>query len=191
MKKNIQQFMPFIIATWVVIGYTIGHQLRTKHNSGMIAMNDVMGIRFGLFGVLKLLDLKWYVRDFCRYDIVAKKRKGYAYLFPFLEIMLWVAYIRDSNMHYWIGINVATLCITGITWIGIYISLQKKEKIDCVCMGTIFPLPMSKINFIENIAMGAMAVGMIIRMSIWTHIPGAIIQTDTKNTTGSQEICHQ
>jgi len=96
-----------------------------------------------------------------QYDIVAKRRMPYGYFFPFLEILLGIAYIADKQMHYRLTINVATVLLVGITGIGIWYALKTKKDIDCVCMGTKFPLPMSSINLIENIAMGAMAVIML------------------------------
>lgn len=84
-------------------------------------------------------------------------------------------------MYYRITINVATILLTGITSIGIYYALKAKKDIDCVCMGTKFPLPMSIINLVENIAMGAMAVFMVIRMGSMS-----MAQSPTMTTTLQQ-----
>lgn len=146
-------FIPFYLAMAAVFIYTAIHQIIIGHRVGMIAMNDFMGIRFLLFGVLKLLDLEGFVKTFMQYDIVAKRRTPYGYIFPFLEIVLGIAYLRDTQMQYRLTINVVTVLLVGITGIGIWYALKGKKEIDCVCMGTKFPLPMSIINLVENIAM--------------------------------------
>ena len=174
-------FIPFYLAMMAVFIYTAAHQIVLGQWKGMIAMNDIMGIRFILFGVLKLLDLEGFVKTFMQYDIVAKKRKPYWYLFPFLEIVLGIAYLRDIQMQYRLTINIVTVLIVGITGIWIFYALKTKKDIDCVCMGTKFPLPMSIINLIENIAMGAMAVIMLFWMENITL--GNTIHTNTVSPT--------
>lgn len=181
--------MPFYIAMAIVTIYTAVHQFILGRREGMIAMNDFMGIRFLLFGVIKLLDLKGFVDSYRKYDIIARHRHGYAYLFPFFEIILGLAYILDGQMQYRIAINSATLLLVGITWIDIFRSLRKKEAIDCVCMGTTFPLKMSKINLRENISMGAMAFIMLIRMGMMV-IPVTKADTSIQLQQNAQASCH-
>jgi hypothetical protein len=113
MKKH--SLMPFYIAMAIVTIYTAVHQFILGRREGMIAMNDFMGIRFLLFGVIKLLDLKGFVDSYRKYDIIARHRHRYAYLFPFFEIILGLAYILDGQMQYRIAINSATLLLVGIT----------------------------------------------------------------------------
>ncbi len=168
-KNKFKIFLPFIISIIIVCFYTIWHQLLLKQTNTMIAMNDFMWIRFLLFWLLKLPDLKWFVKDFRKYDIIVKNFPTYGRIFPFVEIALWIAYLIDYNMDYRISINTVTIILTWITSIWILKSIKKKEKIDCVCMGTIFPMPMSNINFIENIAMWIMAVFMVFWMLFYNQ----------------------
>lgn len=79
--------------------------------------------------------------------------------------------------------------MVAITGIGIFKSLRKKEAIDCVCMGTTFPLKMSKINLRENISMGAMAFVMLIWMGMMAMpiTNKDITPSQQTNTTAS---CH-
>lgn len=187
--KHHKMYIPFYIAMLIVILYTTIHQFIIGYRSGMIAMNDFMGIRFILFGLLKFLDIEGFANSFMQYDIVAKKWKPYGYFFPILEIILWIAYLWDTQMYYRITINVATILLTGITSIGIYYALKAKKDIDCVCMGTKFPLPMSIINLVENIAMGAMAVFMVIRMGSMSMAQSPTMTT-TLQQTNTWANCH-
>ena len=93
-------------------------------------------------------------------------------------------------MHYRLTINIATVLLVGITSIGIFYALKAKKDIDCVCMGTKFPLPMSIINLIENIAMGAMAVFMIIRMGSMTMTQTLTTTTSPTQQTSTATSCH-
>jgi hypothetical protein len=78
-------------------------------------------------------------------------------------------------MQYRVIINVATLLIMGVTAIGVFFALRKKEKPVCVCMGTHFPLPMTYAAFIENVSMALMAVVMI----IWMLMPMGVSYAQT------------
>jgi len=153
----------------IVVVYTIAHQLMIGQWVGMIAMNDFMGVWFLLFGVIKLFALEWFAHNFGKYDLIAHHAKRYGYAFPFLEIILWIAYLVDYNMVYRIPINVFTAIIMGITAIGVAHALHHKKDVICVCMGIHFPLPMSKITLIENISMWIMAVGMLFWMGLVTN----------------------
>jgi hypothetical protein len=186
-KKS--SFVPFIIAMTIVVVYTIVHQLILGHWSGMIAMNDFMGVWFLLFGVIKLFALEWFAHNFRKYDLIAHHAKRYGYAFPFLEIVLWAAYLVDFNMVYRIPINVFTALLMGITAVWVAHALHHKKDVLCVCMGIHFPLPMSKVTLIENVAMGAMAVGMLFWMTgmsaSWnytqdTHTPTSAVETSAQ-----------
>lgn len=192
MKGKHKMFVPFYLAMTAVFIYTAVHQIMIWHRVGMIAMNDFMGIRFLLFGMLKLLDLEGFVKTFMQYDILAKRRKPYGYIFPFLEILLGIAYLRDTQMQYWLTINVVTVLLVGITGIGIWYALRGKKEVDCVCMGTKFPLPMSSINLVENIAMWAMAVIMLFRMSNITlgNNVHAVTDSSTQAVSSTWADCH-
>jgi len=183
-------YIPFYIAMLIVVLYTAVHQFIIGYRVGMIAMNDFMGIRFILFGLLKFLDIEGFAESFMQYDIVAKKRKPYGYFFPILEIILWLAYLVDTQMHYRLTINIATVLLVGITSIGIFYALKAKKDIDCVCMGTKFPLPMSIINLIENIAMGAMAVFMLIWMGSMTMAQTPVNTISPTQQTSTATSCH-
>ena len=56
-------------------------------------------------------------------------------------------------------------------------------------MGTKFPLPMSIINLIENIAMGAMAVYMLIRMGSITMAQAPVTMNNSQEIT-TEAKCH-
>ena len=167
--KKPASFTPFLVAMTIVVVYTVAHQFVIGHWSGMIAMNDFMGVWFLLFGIIKLFALGWFARTFRKYDLIAHHAKRYGYAFPFLEIVLGAAYLIDYNMMYRIPINVFTALLMGITAIGVAHALHHKKDVLCVCMGIHFPLPMSKVTLIENVSMGLMAVVMLFWMTLVTN----------------------
>ncbi len=122
-------------------------------------MMDFMGVFFVIFGLLKLYDLKGFVQGFKTYDIIAKRFTAFGYAFPFVEIILGVMYLAGF-MFFLQNIIALTLATLGIY--SAYIIIKKKEEVQCVCLGTFFNLPMTKVTLIENGAMFAMVLFMLL-----------------------------
>jgi hypothetical protein len=55
---------------------------------------------------------------------------------------------------------VLTLVIMIVSTIGVRKALGR--KIQCVCIGTWFSLPLTKVTIVENLVMAAMALVMIV-----------------------------
>lgn len=131
----------------------------------MMTMNLLMAIWFMVFWILKLVDLSWFALKFSQYDPLAQKFMIYWYIFPFLEIFVWLIYLRDTYMQHWILSNGLALLMTWITSFGILrILFQKKRNVCCACMGTKLLTPLWRPSFLEQITMFLMAWWMLLMM---------------------------
>jgi hypothetical protein len=117
---------------------------------------------FLVFSFFKLLDVPAFADAFSMYDILAKRSRGYALLYPFIELALGLAYL--ANLHPFTT-NLVTLIVMGIGAIGVIQSLLEKRRIRCACLGAVFNLPMSKITLIEDALMAGMAAVMLIHVT--------------------------
>jgi hypothetical protein len=111
---------------------------------------------FVVFSGLKLFNLPQFVVGYKNYDIVASRWWWYAWLYPFIELVLWIVFLV------WflpLLASIVTLVVMIISTIGVRKALDK--KIQCVCIGTWFSLPLTKVTVVENLVMAAMALGMI------------------------------
>jgi hypothetical protein len=52
----------------------------------------------------------------------------------------------------------------GFSSIGVIISLLKKQKFQCACLGTILKVPLSNITLIEDLTMVVMAAMTLLLM---------------------------
>ena len=124
-------------------------------------MLDFMGLFYIVFSFFKMLDLNGFEMSFSMYDPIAKKVPFYGKIYPFIETLLGLMFL----MRFQIDIAlIATLIILGLTTIGVYKALFKKELIRCACLGTTLKLPMTEATFIENIIMILMAVLMLLNI---------------------------
>ena len=95
------------------------------------------------------------------YDIVAKKWKGWGYVYAFTELALGIAFLTGFNP---ILTNSVTFVVMTVSIIGVLQSVFNKRKIKCACLGAVFNLPMSTITIIEDTLMIGMSGIMLLTM---------------------------
>ena len=124
----------------------------------MLWMQYFMAGFFIVFSFFKFLNLTGFAESYAMYDILAKRVKIYGLVYPFIELILGVAYLTgfEPTITY-----IATICIMGFSSIGVIQSVLDKKKIRCACLGAVFNLPMSMVTIIENLIMVLMALIML------------------------------
>jgi len=120
-------------------------------------MRVFMGVFFLVFAAFKLLDLPGFVMSYIGYDIIAKRWMTYAYIYPFIELALALGYFLKAE-----STNIFTLIFMAIGSTGVLQQLLRGSKIRCACLGTYIQLPLTTVSLIEDLAMGIMALILII-----------------------------
>lgn len=150
---------------YLIYGYISGVTLLTHSVKGfdwMQWMNSFMAGIFLVFSFFKILNLKGFAQGYSTYDVVARKIPVYGYLYPFIELLLGVAFLTGFQP---LLINIATLTVMVVSTIGVVQSLLKKQILNCVCLGTIMKLPLSKVTLYENLLMVVMSIIMILTLT--------------------------
>lgn len=162
-KSFLQTYKPLLL----VIGYLVGVVGLVEITAGafdrMRAMGNFMGGFFLAFSFFKLLDLQGFVDSFQSYDVLARPVIAYGYAYPFIELGLGVAYLVGIAP---VATNLVTLVVMLVSIVGVSQALFQKRRIQCACLGTVFNLPMSKVTFIEDAVMAAMAAVMLCGMFV-------------------------
>lgn len=156
---KISTYNPLLLVVFYVCGAAA--VLTAAQESGWVWENFLrffMGCFFLGFAFFKLLDVSKFADAFASYDIVAKRTRLYALLYPFLEFSLGIAFIFG-----WIPVlvNAVTVVVMGVGLIGVLKAVRKRQAIQCACLGTVFNLPMSAVTIIENSVMILMALFML------------------------------
>jgi copper chaperone CopZ len=157
--KSLKTYFPLILILFYLLGFVAVNAHVTGDASPMMLMNHFMGGFFVVFSFFKILNLKGFVDSYVSYDVVAKKVRAYAYLYPFIELALGVAYLAQINLFL---TNVITAVVMAVSSAGVIASIRKKENIRCACLGTIFNLPMSTVTLVEDFLMLGMAILAIV-----------------------------
>ncbi len=117
-------------------------------------MHFFMGFFLCTFALLKLFHPRDFADGFQMYDLLAKKSRLYAYLYPLIELGLglgYFAFVMPSLIY------VLTILILGFGAVGVVLALKKGLDVRCACMGTILDVPLSTVTLTEDIAMVVMA----------------------------------
>ena len=108
----------------------------------------------------------WDVRNvfitdgFQMYDLLAKNFRPYAYVYPFIELALGLAYLafwRPTTVY------LATIIVLGFGALGVINALRRGLDVNCACMGNTLKVPLSTVALVENLGMVAMALVMFMR----------------------------
>lgn len=156
-------YKPLIIIGLFILGITALIEIKAGYFDFMRAMRSFMAGFFIFFSFFKLLNLQGFADAFSTYDIIAKKSRVYALIYPFIELALGVAFVLDI---FPIIINIIVIIILGIGNIGVWQILKKNQVIQCACLGTIFELPMTKVTLFENSIMIIMAIISLIYLMV-------------------------
>lgn len=127
----------------------------------MLAMRTFMGGFFLTFSFFKMLDLGAFADSYQSYDIIARKFRGWGYVYAFIELGLGLAYAINLQP---VAVNIVTLIVMALSIIGVLQSVLNKRAIRCACLGTVFNLPMSTITIIEDGLMILMSAVMLVSM---------------------------
>lgn len=118
-----------------------------------------MGIFFVVFASFKFVGYRMFALMFAGYDVVAKRFKAYAYVYPFIELGLGILYVLDLVPT---PRDLLTLVIMGAGSIGVAQEIKKRSGIHCACLGNVIKLPLSTVSLVEDVGMGLMALVMLV-----------------------------
>ena len=156
-------YKPLLMIVAFITGFSLLVQYPFNDFSVMLWMRHFMAGFFVVFAFFKLLNTRGFADSYAMYDIVAAKWRFWGYIYPYIELLLGVSYLLNFNP---ILTNLFTIIVLGVSSVGVIKSNLDKRKIRCACLGDVFNLPMSKVTIIEDLSMVAMAIGMLIWMTV-------------------------
>lgn len=156
--KNIKRYWPLFILILIALLASFAVARGTQQGF-MVWMHFFMGFFLCQFAMLKLFHPSGFADGFQMYDLVAKKFRLYAYVYPYIELALGLAYLSFTAL---ILTYFVTILVMGVGAVGVIRSLKAGLDLRCACMGTILDVPLSTVTLSEDIAMGMMAFLMLI-----------------------------
>ncbi|HAT3881113.1 TPA: hypothetical protein I8672_002548 [Legionella pneumophila] len=161
-EKPIRQYWPLI--SLIVVSVLSAFAINWRVAGDMtVWMHYFMGIFLVIFSVLKIFHPAKFADGFEMYDILAKRTRIYAYIYPLLELALGLSYLA-----FILPVLTYVLTIVVLTFgsIGVIKALRNGLDINCPCMGSILDVPLSTVTLTEDIGMALMAL-MLLLMSVF------------------------
>jgi len=154
-------YKPILVIGAYITGFTLLIEaVRDGFNWGNW-MQNFMAAFFLVFSFFKVLDLEGFAESYSTYDIVAKKFRGWGYLYAFVELALGIAFAVNFLPLF---TNIVTFIVMVVSIIGVLKSVLNRRQIQCACLGTVFKLPMSTVTIIEDALMIVMSGIMIVSL---------------------------
>jgi len=155
LNRKLSDYKPLIIIIGLIFLVSLVSSMQNFATAvENLELNFMAGF-FLVFGGFKILDIKGFADGYSTYDLLAKKWFGYGYIYPFLEFFFGVSYLTRSNLTI---VAWMTLIVMTFSGMGVAIKLARREKFQCVCLGTIFKIPLSEVTLIEDFGMAVMAL---------------------------------
>lgn len=162
-QSKITVYFPLLLILGFIVMVSIALQFSPMFDNQpfdfMQWMTHFMAGFFLVFSFFKLLNIRGFADSYAMYDVLAMHFKPYGYAYPFIELGLGLAYLLAWQP---ILTNTVTLLVMLFSSIGVIISVAKRQKIRCACLGAVFNLPMSTITIIEDLLMAGMALWMLL-----------------------------
>jgi copper chaperone CopZ len=160
-KSWLNTYKPILLIFGYILGTTILVEATNGPFNWIRAMEHFMAGFFLVFCFFKFLDLKGFAESYAMYDILAKKWRGWGYLYAFIEMALGISFLVGFAP---LLTNAVTFVVMTMSIIGVLQSVVNKRKIKCACLGAVFNLPMTTVTIIEDGLMIVMSGLMILTL---------------------------
>ncbi len=158
-KLTIKNYTPLI----VIIGLIFASSLVVAYPIfalGNIIQNFMIGF-FIVFAGFKLIDLKGFAEGYSTYDLLAKRWFAYGFIYPFIELSFGLLMILKLFEIQVLWVEIIVMTFSGI---GVLIKILKRERFQCVCLGTFLKVPLTYVTLIEDFGMAILA-GILLLIS--------------------------
>jgi hypothetical protein len=159
-RRSLSDYWPlFALIITAALVASAKHVALDPLSHGTSWMHDFMGIFLVIFALLKIFNLAGFADGFQMYDLLAKRFRPYALVYPFIELALGLGYLAQQQLTL---VYTATIIVLGFGALGVIHALRTGLNINCACMGNALSVPLSTVALFENLSMVAMAVIMLI-----------------------------
>lgn len=118
-----------------------------------------LGLWLIQFGMVKLFDIDDFANKFTQYDVFGSRARVYAYVFPFIQIALGLAYLGVFHPQ---ATSILLLVAALINLIGLYKQYDNVPLFKGVSLSGFLRTPLREAAIVENTLMIAMALAYLL-----------------------------
>jgi len=113
---------------------------------------------FLVFSGFKLIDLKGFAQGYFTYDLLAGRVFAYGYVYPFIEFAFGLLMLAGFHPDWLLWTEFGVMAFSGL---GVARKLVRREKFQCVCLGTFLKVPLTYVTLVEDLGMAFLALALI------------------------------
>ena len=111
-----------------------------------------------ILALLKLQDIESFSTMFLNYDLLARRKVPYSYIYPYAELFAGVLMVAGALL--WLAIPVA-LFIGTVGAVSVFKAVYiDRRELKCACVGGGSSVPLGFVSLTENLMMMAMGIWM-------------------------------
>lgn len=111
-----------------------------------------------ILALLKLQDIESFSTMFLNYDLLARRKVPYSYIYPYAELFAGVLMVAGALL--WLAIPVA-LFIGTVGAVSVFKAVYiDRRELKCACVGGGSSVPLGFVSLTENLMMMAMGLWM-------------------------------
>ena len=156
---KLSDYLPLAVIVMLACGTACARQASYDDWNWVSWMHDFMGFILVVFSMFKFFNLEGFADGFQMYDLLAKRLRPYAYIYPFIELALGLGYLSHWQP---IAIYMTTVIVMAFGSLGVIVALRKGLDLECACLGTVLRVPLSTVTLLEDLGMAAMAIAMLV-----------------------------
>lgn len=124
-----------------------------------MGLTGFMGYSLSLLATLKLMDMESFAESFAKYDLITKKIKPYAKIYPFAELAIALGFLSGVAP---LATGITSLFVGISGGIGVFKAVYiDKLALNCACVGGNSKAPLGIVSFTENAIMAIMGAALI------------------------------
>ena len=118
-----------------------------------------MGFSLSLLASLKLMDIESFAEGFEKYDLITKRIRPYAKIYPFAELAIGLGFLSGVAP---LATGITSLVIGVSGGISVFKAVYiNKLDLNCACVGGDSRTPLGIVSFAENAIMAVMGAVLI------------------------------
>lgn len=158
-SSGFMDYLPLIVIVTLTLLASLVRQNASVGWSARSWMHDWMGFFLVVFSMFKFFDLPGFANGFEMYDLLAKRTRAYAMVYPFIELGIGLGFLSRWNP---VAVYSLTVIVMLFGACGVLSALKKGLDINCPCMGNVLQVPLSTVTLVEDFGMALMAGIMLI-----------------------------
>jgi len=159
LKHSVRDYWLLLVIVLAIAQSAFAGQWANETWDGRSFVRQFMGIFLMIFALPKVFDLRGFAHGFQMYDLIGKRCRPYALIYPFIELALGLA----CQTNWFPGLtNAIVFVVMSVGATGVLAALHKGLDVTSAHLGTCITVPLTTIAVVENAGLAVLAGGLLL-----------------------------